>query len=253
MNLTSIASLHHPVVKHLSKLRQQRAYRSRCKRVVVEGKKLIHDIHRIVKVKTLITADSSLVPQGISFEEGYHVTDAIIKKITGSVTPEGIVAEVVMPEENSLESCRSIVVLDRIQDPGNVGTILRTALAFGWEGVYFVDGTCDMWNDKVIRSARGATFQLPFKSGPWSDLLSYFGRAQIVPYAADLGGISIDELKVDSKNIALVMGNEGQGLSKEASEYCQKVTIPISAKMESLNVSVAAGILMYKLRDRSYE
>jgi RNA methyltransferase, TrmH family len=248
-----LTSLQHPLVKHLSKLQQQRAYRSECKQLVIEGKKLIRDVHHLIEVQSLLVTDESLIPEDIVFKTGYHVTDAIIQKITGSLSPEGIVAEITMPSTNHIESCRSLVVLDRIQDPGNVGNIIRTASAFGWDGVYCIHGTCDCWNDKVLRAARGATFHLPIQYGSWNELMELLKTNQITPYAADLGGQSIDNVDRSSHPIALVLGNEGQGLSKEVLENCKKITIPISNQMESLNVSVAGGILMYMLRDQHHD
>lgn len=248
MTAKSITSLQHPLVKHLVKLRQQRSYRKDCQHLIIEGKKILHDIHPLIKIKHLLFTDASLLPATISCEEKYQVTDAIIEKITGSVTPEGIVAEVAMPEYPPLTDFQSMVVLDRIQDPGNLGTIIRTALAFGWEAIYCIEGTCDIWNDKVIRATRGAAFQIPFYHGSWSQLLKVVKNNHAHVFAADLGGQTIETLSLPEGPIALVLGNEGQGVSEEASTNCQKLTIPISNQMESLNVAVAGGILMYHLR-----
>lgn len=252
MILQSITSLQHQLVKHLTKLRQQRSYRKKCGRLVIEGKKLIQDIHSQVEIHAILTTDASFIPDDISYKSGYQVTDSVIEKITGSVSPEGVVAEVTMPQQHPIDHCQSLVVLDRIQDPGNVGTIIRTALAFGWEAIYCIKGTCDIWNDKVIRSARGASFQIPFQYGSWQQLLELINNAGATAYAADLGGHPINTLSRPSGPIALVLGNEGQGLSEEASKNCHKVTIPISHAIESLNVSVAGGILMYHLRGQDH-
>ncbi|MEM1283319.1 MAG: RNA methyltransferase [Chlamydiota bacterium] len=252
MTLQSITSLQHQLVKHLTKLRQQRSYRKECGHLVVEGKKLIHDIHSQVEIHAILTTNTSFIPDKISYKSGYQVTDSIIEKITGSVSPEGIVAEITIPQQQPIDHYESLVVLDRIQDPGNVGTIIRTALAFGWKGIYCIEGTCDVWNDKVIRSARGASFQIPFQYGSWQQLLELVNNAGATVYAADLGGEAINTLSTPSGPIVLVLGNEGQGLSQEASKNCHKITIPISHAIESLNVSVAGGILMYHLRGKDH-
>lgn len=252
MTLKSITSLQHPHIKHLTKLRQQRSYRKECRLLVIEGKKLIYELHPILDINSILVSDESLLPTGISYGVGYHVTNEIIQKITGTVSPEGIVAEVKMPEEAPLDTFQSMIVLDRIQDPGNVGTIIRTALAFGWETIYCIEGTCDIWNDKVIRASRGAAFQIPFHYGSWDQLLELLHKIDATAYAADLGGQPLDTVSKPKGPVALVLGNEGQGLSEQALSGCQKVTIPINNEMESLNVSVAGGILMYYLGGQSH-
>lgn len=248
MTFKTLTSLQHPLVKHLAKLRSQPAYRREQRRLVLEGRKLLEEMHPLLHIEALLVADESLVPERISFQAGYLVTEGIIRKITGTLSPEGIVAEVRMPPERAVAPFRSMVVLDRLQDPGNVGTLMRTALAFGWDAIFCIEGTCDLWNDKVIRASRGAPFQLPVYHGSWDKLGEILRKEGATAYAADLSGAAIESLGPRAKAIALVLGNEGRGLSEEAFSHCQTITIPIDSRMESLNVSVAGGILMYLLR-----
>lgn len=243
-----ITSLTNPVVKHLVSLRKDKEYRNIQQTVIIEGKKLVEEICHETPALKIITTD----PLAVKFDckELYEVTPEIIKKISGAQNPEGILAEVPMPQEASLDRCHYILALDRVSDPGNLGTLLRTALAIGWEGVFLLDGCCDLWNDKALRSAKGATFRLPFRKGGWKELAQLIEKNKLTAIAADLEGTSLTDFKA-KKGIVLVLGSESQGISKEAERLCEKVSIPMSGKMESLNVSIAGGILMYFIRNQS--
>ena len=242
-SMNQITSLQHPLVKHLVKLRTNRSYRTAEKKVLIVGENLVKEI----PLSTLLTVNEA--PKELKFEKHYIVTEAIMKKITGLEHPEGIAAEVYMPAEATFKSVKRLLILDGVNDPGNMGTLIRTALALGWEGVYITSNSCDPFNDKALRAAKGATFRLPLAFGDWDDLKSLLSRHQINPYAADMGGSPIQEID-KNQSIALIMGNEARGISSEADQLCTKIAIPMSGKMESLNVAVAGGILMYCLENQ---
>jgi TrmH family RNA methyltransferase len=149
-----------------------------------------------------------------------------------------------------LERASRLLVLDGIQDPGNVGTLLRTAAAFGVDATLAMPGTVDLWNSKVVRSAMGALFHRPALSCTW-DALDEFLRARSLPlWGADAGGAPVDGLRAPAApGLALAVGNEGAGLSAETrSRAARLVSIPIAPDVESLNVAVAAGILLHHFR-----
>lgn len=246
MTIRTLTSLQHPLVKHLVHLRQNHDYRDDHRSVVIVGEKEVREIGAKTPVKTLFVLNESMIPEGIDAKDVYVVNEEILFKTSGMRTPEGVLAEVEMPPSNPLQGFDRIVVLDEVSDPGNLGTILRTALALGWQGAFVIDGSCDPYNDKALRAARGATFRLPIGRGSWSDLSKIIETNQLDAYAADLKGMPISEVK--SKKIALVLGNEAHGLSEHATSACKKVTIPMEGPMESLNVSVAGGILMFGLK-----
>lgn len=241
-----ITSLQHPIVKHFVKLRQNTDYRWDHQSVVVEGIKPVKEVSLSQQVKRILAYDDTYLPPGISAEEILIVNDGIMKKVSGMQTPEGILAEVAMPKPASLKGMRYLIAFDRVSDPGNLGTLMRTALALGWEGAFLLPESCDPFNEKALRAARGATFRLPMAAGDWKDLKKLIEENKLEPVVADLQGISIKEFKAE-KGILLVLGNEAQGISQEAEKMCQKVTIPMPGEMESLNVAVAGGILMYAL------
>lgn len=242
-----LSSLQNPLVKHLAKLRLNHSYREEHGSVLVEGKKLIQEISSHTKIKTLLIKEGVTPPENISAKESFIVTEAIINKIAGTVSPEGILAEAPLPPLASLQGKTHILALDGVRDPGNMGTLLRTALALGWDGVFLLDGCVDPFNDKALRAAKGATFRIPIRSGAWSDLLPLIAAEGWSPLAADIDGIAIDALPKQEK-VILILGNEGEGISATASKNAKIITIPMSGKMESLNVAVAGGILMHILR-----
>jgi TrmH family RNA methyltransferase len=140
-----------------------------------------------------------------------------------------------------------LLVLDAVQDPGNVGTILRTAAALGADATVALPGTVDLWNAKVIRSSMGANFHHHCLHLQLAELEAFLKAENIPLWGADAGGKPIADIVAPSR-LALAVGNEGAGLSSSVRErVAQMVSLPISASVESLNVAVAAGILLYQL------
>ena len=245
-----ITSAQNPLIKHFCKLRLNRDYREEQQRVFIEGVKLVSEVGSHVHVYTVIVADGTLLPSGIQAEQVFTVPESLFYKISGMHSPEGIAAEVAMPAYASLTDLKYLVAFDGISDPGNLGALLRSALAFGWEGAILFNDTCDPFNEKAIRAAKGATFRLPLACGSQEELHSLIHANQLTPYFADIQGQRMDQV-AEKKNVLLVLGNEAHGVSEAIRQSCRAVTIPMSGEMESLNVSVAGGILLYELRKRS--
>lgn len=239
-----IASLQHPLVKHLVKLRKDQDYRQEQDSVVIEGVKLVQEVHS--SIKKIIYVEKFYQPTE-PFQEEWVVTEEIMNKISGMTSPEGVMAEVTRPPFSSLKNKKLLVALDGINDPGNMGTILRTALALGWEGVYILHNSCDPYNEKVLRAARGAHFRLPIRIGSEKELFELIEQNQLDPWAADLTGQKPEDIS-SKKGKMLILGNEAHGVSDSIKCHCSKVSITMPGDMESLNVAVAAGILMYELK-----
>lgn len=238
-----ITSLQHPLVKHLVKLRQNSEYRYEQKSLLLEGSKPIREV--IGEAKKLIFSQS-FPPFGGSNAEEWIVTDAILQKISGLSSPEGVIAEVEMPSPKTLKECHHLLIFDGVNDPGNMGTLLRTALAFGWDGIFVLPGSCDVFNEKVLRAARGAHFKLPFNFGSVKELHELLIRHNFQPLLADLQGENPGNIPIAAKR-ALIVGNEAHGASDEVRQFSLPVAIPMPGEMESLNVAVAGGILLYLL------
>ena len=162
--------------------------------------------------------------------------------------PDPYIAEFSLPAEATSFEEGPLLICERIQDPGNLGTLIRSALAFNFCGVIFLPGCVDPFHEKLIRSARGGLFQLPYKQMDLSSLQHLLKETKRTCFIADLEGASPEKLQ--EKQIALVLSNEGSGPSKEILALGAAISIPISSKMESLNVSIAGSILMYEARKR---
>jgi TrmH family RNA methyltransferase len=194
---------------------------------------------------------ATLVARGVQIEE---LTDAELEAIADTEHPQGIVS-VIEPKRWTLEDIRmnpgaTILVLDGVQDPGNVGTMLRTALGLGAAGLIALKGTADLTNSKVIRAAMGASFRLPATIAAPDEFMAWarLQRAQI--WVADIAGETENQLahRGGRPPIALVVGNEGAGVSPTLEAAAdRRVAIPLVRGVESLNVAVAAGILLYEV------
>jgi TrmH family RNA methyltransferase len=243
--IKKIASLQHPLVKHFVRLRQNRDYRYEHRGVIIDGIKPITELADKLQPRTVMACDESVIPKQVKYEDALIVTEAIMQKVSGMYSPEGLVAEFPMPSSSSLKNLKRVVALDGINDPGNLGTLLRSALALGWEGVFILQESCDPYNEKALRAARGATFKLPIATGAWEDLQRLIKENDWKALAADLEGEAPSAI---SKNdgILLILGNEARGISDHA-ETIKKVSIRMSGPMESLNVAAAGAILMYAL------
>jgi RNA methyltransferase, TrmH family len=156
--------------------------------------------------------------------------------------PDARLADLALPARARL------VVLDAVQDPGNVGTILRTAAALDASAVVAMPGTVDLWNAKVVRSAMGALFHRPALISTWAELDTFREANALVLWGADAAGTPLDTMTPPAR-LGILVGNEGAGLSSEAlARVGHRVSLPISSTVESLNVAVATGILLYQLR-----
>ena len=166
--------------------------------------------------------------------------------------PQGILAVAEVPSQTiasvQLGSAARILVLDAIQDPGNVGTLVRTAAAMGVAAVVALPGTADLWNAKVVRSAAGAHFRLPLVHSSVDELLAFLADHQVPLWGTAADGAPINAVAAPSR-LAIAVGNEGAGLSDRIrAAAVHVVSLPMAGGVESLNVAVAAGITLYALR-----
>lgn len=241
----TITSLQHPIVKYCVKLRSERSFRHLEGKVLICGSKLVTELASEIPIKTLLTSSSKNL--AIKAEETFHTSEEVMKKISGLMAPEPLAAIVDLPKEASLKGCQFLLILDGISDPGNLGTLIRTALALGWKGVFLLGSCCDPYNDKALRAAKGATFRLPFQSGNWESLQSLLSSLDYQKFVADLKGESFIQIKAKPP-LALVLGSESHGPSAEIKNNFTELSIPMSGKMESLNVAIAGAILLQHLR-----
>ena len=245
-----LTSLQHPIVKHLVKLREKRDYRASCHTAVISGIKLVEELSSLHCYKTLIVEEGYFLGSFIHAEQIYTVTPALLKKITGMENPEPLAAEISLPDQGSFERKNFILILDGVSDPGNMGTLIRTILALGWEGVVITPGSTDPFNEKAIRAAKGATFKMPLKQASWAEVERLLNDPSLQILAADVHGQPVANVRPSARYV-LVLGNESQGLSDRLRRKAHCVSIPMKGKMESLNVASAGAILMHVLKGMS--
>ena len=229
---------------------------------VAEGVRSVEELLRSsLRIQGILTAPQlDGAPRGTALraaiaEKGIEttaVTEQEFRSAAETESPQGVLAIAEIPDRKlatlaGRESLR-VLVLDAVQDPGNVGTILRTAAALGADAVVALPGTVDIWNAKVIRGAMGASFHHLCMHASLAELIEFLDSEQVALWAAEASGVSVTDAVPPGK-LALAVGNEGAGLSSSVRERAtQTVSLPISASVESLNVAVAAGILLYQLR-----
>lgn len=229
-----------PKIRHLVKLIEDKKYRNEEKKLVLEGLKLIEEVSHKTKGVLYTTSEVKTLPDWpITL-----ISEKVAKKLSQTEHSEGIFAEVPLPDETNTLTF-PLIAFDAVSDPGNMGTLLRTACAFGFKGALFLPGCVDPFNAKVLRSSKGALFKLSYKHINWNELDYYSKMNNLQLLGADLQGKQASEIQ--GNQFVLILGNEGKGLSEEGKLITEKITLPMQGDMESLNVSVAGGILMYLL------
>lgn len=250
-----ITSTSNEQIKKLIQLKEKSKVRKTTGTFTVEGKKMFveipaEDLVSVYVSETFLKENGELVKN----KKYQIVSDQVFKKISDTVTPQGIVAVVkqksysidyIIEKRNKEKSC--IVVLDRLQDPGNMGTIVRTGEAAGISGIIMSKDSADIYNPKVIRSTMGSIFRVPFAIV--DDLAAAVDTLKdngITTYAAHLKGELYNSGSL-TKDCTLLIGNEARGLSEEISAKADKlIKIPMHGKVESLNAAIATAILMYE-------
>jgi RNA methyltransferase, TrmH family len=241
---------------------KRRKARERQSLFVAEGVRTVEELLRSgLPIRgAIVTADLTAAPRGTALRERLAVSAKEILEVSQkdfetaaeTESPQGILAIAEIPARslNTLilaSECR-ILVLDAIQDPGNAGTLVRTAAALGASATVALTGTVDLWNPKVIRSSMGAQFHHPALHATWEDASAFFDREGFRIWAADSSGEPLESGRA-FRRLAIVVGNEGSGLNPGIRASAHKiVSLPIAATVESLNVAVAAGIILYQLR-----
>ncbi|KAJ6412917.1 hypothetical protein OIU84_005867 [Salix udensis] len=286
-HVKSIASTSNPFVKHCLKLQQNSSYRHSHASALVVGSTPIREIYRsqeslqkrTVELEYLLLLDKTEVSQVLDDKSSarvVRVSSVVMKKLSQLQSTESVDAIALMKFPTTyfvvdkhqdcsrkwFPSPHRILVLDGIQDPGNLGTLLRSALAFRWGGVFLLPGCCDPFNSKTLRASRGASFQIPIVSGSWYHLEALKDEYQMKMFAGHPDcndkSRSVSHLSQGLADcfarvpLCLVLGSEGHGLSEKAHRECELLSIPMAGEFESLNVAVAGGIFLYMLQPKNH-
>lgn len=276
-----ISSKDNKRIKYLRSLLEKGSARKKNRQFIVEGIKLVDEALEYGKVCEIILSESlyeeiilgGLIKNALLADNGKNlidyvnddnsttvVSDAVFKTVSETINPQGVVAVVTMPEYEILNEGFltqtynktgkiKLLILEDTADPGNLGTIMRTAEAAGVTGVIMGRGTVDIFNPKVVRSTMGSIFRLPFiYVEDVRETIRELKKYGISFYAAHLKGKqSYKDVKYSDK-AGILIGNEARGLSPETAELADiYIIIPMQGKVESLNAAVAAALMMYEI------
>jgi RNA methyltransferase, TrmH family len=246
-----IHSSKNPQVKQWKKL-HTRKERENTGTFLVEGFHLVEEAFKVEgAVIELIVSEDVEIPPRINYGSTpvTQINKEVVKEIAETETSQGIFAVCQQPNHGNIEG-KSYLLLDSVQDPGNLGTIIRTADAAGIDAVIVGTGSVDIYNSKVLRSAQGSHFHFPIIRGDLIEWIEKLTTAGIPVYGTALeNGLVYTNVKPSSQ-FALIVGNEGNGIQADILEKTnQNLYIPIFGQSESLNVAVAAGILMYYFKN----
>lgn len=245
--MTIITSKSNSLIKKTKKLRQKK-YRQTS--YLIEGWHLVEEAQKagseFLNIFVLET-----FRERVADMSGVHVvTSEVMKELSDTPTPQGVIAELAYPKlDFPVDFSGRYLILEDVQDPGNVGTLIRTADAAGFSGVFLSEKSADIYNQKTLRSMQGSHFHLPIYRLPMADLLEKLKENSVPVLATTLSSQSVDYKTLPQlSRFALVMGNEGQGISKLMEENADTlVHITMPGQAESLNVAVAGGIVIFSL------
>lgn len=251
MQVETITSRHNALLTHLRKLASSRPYRDACGEYLGDGVKLLGEALKWnAPLKTVVVSENVRLPALPDGVRTVCVSEDLMKSVSPAETPQGALftAALARPSPPDKLEGRHYLVLDGVQDPGNVGTILRTADAFDCDGVFLVNACADLYNPKTVRATMGAIFRQPVWTCAPDELSTLLKAAALPLYGAALRGDTVSLREVDLPRAAVAIGSEGKGLSGEVLALCdQTVRIPMCDHCESLNAATAAAVMLWEM------
>jgi len=232
---------------HMRALGRNRKFREETGLALCDGKKLFAEaLAAGLEIICLLTCDDRLSTGDVP---AFLVTPELLAYVSPLKTPQQVLFTCRVPQPLPPRTDgRGVIVLDGVQDPGNLGAILRSADAFRMEQVILLPGTADLYSPKTIRSAMGAVFRQPVRAMDYEELAALLKERALRLVGADLGAEADDPRDMDFSNVAVAIGAEGQGLGETVLSMCRgRVQIPMNAACESLNAGVAASIIMWEI------
>lgn len=251
MERESITSRANPLLARVRKLNSRRAFRREEGAFAAEGPKLLAEALRWGgELEAVICAPGVELPELPAGTRVAEVSDSLLASVADTQSPQGIVficKGKALSVPGRLTGGRYLL-LDGVQDPGNVGTIWRTADAFGTDGLLLCEGCADPWNPKTVRATMGAVFRLPVYECALETAAERLAAAGLPLYAAALRDDTADVRELDLGRCAVAIGSEGRRVSQRTLELCERtVKIPMSSRCESLNAAVAAAVVLWEM------
>ena len=237
-----ITSLDNKRIKNLSRLLLKK-YRDEEDKFLVEGEHLVEEAFRAGVLLEVVQTDDY---DGSFDVETTYVTYDVIRKLSNTQNPQKVIGVCKKIEEKEIG--KKVVILEDLQDPGNLGTIIRSSVAFNVDTIVVSDKTVDIYNDKVLRSSEGMLFHINIVKRDIDTFIDELHEEGYQVYGTKVdGGTNLKEV-IKYENMAIIMGNEGAGVKESTLNKCDKyIYIPMSSNCESLNVGVATSIIIYEL------
>ena len=244
-----IISSHNPLVQHMRKLQTSRAYRESCGEFVADGWKLLEEALKwYPEVTAVLTSEPERCPALPSSARLVEVPASLMQSVSSMRTPQGVLFSLRLPQEGALRVQPGMLLLDRIQDPGNLGTMLRTADALGVP-VALLDGCADPYSYKTVRASMGAVFRMVVPQITEEEALAQCREKKLMLTVTALNEQAVDIRSADLSSAVAVIGSEGQGVRKSILDAAeQSVIIPMQPHCESLNAAIAAAIVMWQMK-----
>ena len=251
MNAETITSRQNPLMTHLRKLASSRSYRKKSGEYLCDGTKLLAEALKWgAEVKTAVFSEGIDIPPLPDGVRTVRVSEELMCSVSPMETPQGALFTVALPEVQLPEtlSGKHYLVLDGVQDPGNVGTILRTADAFDCDGVFLVNACADLYNPKTARATMGAIFRREAYSVTVEELFSLLQKSGVPLYGTALRDDTVPLAEANLARAAVAIGSEGRGLSQQVLDECAKtLKIPMNPRCESLNAAIAATVVLWEM------
>lgn len=246
-NMENLTSRKNPLIRHLRTLGSDGEYRREHGEYVLDGIKLLQEAMAFgASINTVLWAGEAkfFVPDA----KVYSAPRDLVEYASPLKNSPGPVFTVTIPEQKQPETLKKVIVLENVQDPGNVGTVIRTANALGMDAVVLTGNCASVFGAKTARAAMGALFRQCVLEMEPAEMIGLMHSNGLLVYGAALSDRAVDVRTVSLDNAVFVVGSEGQGLSDEMLRMCDgEVIIPMQAGSESLNAGVAASILMWEL------
>ncbi len=257
MKAKKITSIQNSLIKELVLLRENKKQREKQKQALIFSSKIVLDVNKRLPLQKLFMLDNlsqqqqQTFLQKLNYQELFLVSEQVMKKITNLSSSEKVflAATVPIPKSSFFKPSKKLLILDGLQDPLNVGSLIRTAHGLGWENIVLTSHTADPFNVKATRAAMGSNFFVFLHFLPIDKLSEFLSKEKFTIYLADLKGRDIASLKLAKKTAptALILSNESKGVKNWTRQIAQKITIKLQKGLDSLNVSAAGAILMHYL------